>query len=121
MRSLLATIVCTALLAPGLASAQSLTPEQVAAFQAAPAHPAECARLRRQVDHYVSMQQRATTLRQPMWEERMGYQIQMLRAMQASRCPQDLPVDTTAEAFKQLLALAAKGALTYFTFGAAGF
>jgi hypothetical protein len=32
-----------------------------------------------------------------------------------------VPVDSTAEAFKQLVALAARAALTYFTFGAAGF
>ena len=45
----------------------------------------------------------------------------MLRAMQAARCPEALPVDTTAQAFQELLKIAAKGALTYFTFGAAGF
>lgn len=121
MRSLLAIITCTAFLAPCLASAQSLNAEQVEAFQTIPAHPAECARLRRQVDHYIGMQKRAAALDDAMWQERLGNHIQMLRAMQAARCPDDLPVDTTAEAFKQLLQLAAKGALTYFTFGAAGF
>ena len=118
MRSLLATIVCLVFFAPSLAAAQSLTPEQVEAFRSAAAHPAECARLRRQVDHYIGMQQRASALKDPMWTERMRHQIKMLRAMQASRCPQDLPVDTTAQAFQELLKIAAKGALTYFTFGA---
>ena len=121
MRSLLAIIIGVAFFAPCVADAQSLTPDQVEAFQAAPAHPAECARLRRQVDHFIGMQQRAHHLDDDMWKGRLGTHIQMLRAMQAARCPQDLPVDTTAEAFKQLLELAAKGALTYFAFGAAGF
>ncbi len=121
MRSVLAIIICTAFLSPSLASAQSLSREQVQAFQSAPAHPAECARLRRQVDHFIGMQQRAMTLGDEMWQGRVGHHIQMLRAMQAARCPGDLPVDTTAEAFKVLIQLAAKAAVTYFTFGAAGF
>jgi len=121
MRSLLALIICTAFLAPSLGWAQSLTADQVAAFQSAPAHPAECARLRRQVDHYIGMQQRAATLQDEMWQGRLGHHVTMLRAMQAARCPNDLPVDTTAEAFKVLIQIAAKAALTYFTFGAAGF
>ena len=121
MRSLIAILIGTVLFAPAIVSAQSLTPEQIEAFQKAPAHPAECARLRRQVDHYIGMQQRAAALEDEMWIERIGHHVQLLRARQAARCPQDLPVDTTAEAFKQLLELAAKGALTYFTFGAAGF
>ena len=121
MRSPLALLICMALLVPTVASAQRLSPEQVEAFQAVPAHPAECSRLRRQVDHYIGMQRRAVALDDEMWEDRVGHHIQMLRAVQAARCPQDLPVDTTAEAFKELLRLATKGALTYFTFGAAGF
>jgi len=121
MRSLLATIICTAFLAPSMAAAQSLTPEQVEAFNSAPGHPAECARLRRQVDHFIGMQQRASALKDEMWNERLGNHVQALRAMQAARCPQDLPVDTTAQAFQELLKIAAKGAITYFTFGAAGF
>ncbi len=121
MRSVLAIIICTAFLSPSIASAQSLSAEQVQALQSAPAHPAECSRLRRRVDHFIGMEQRARTLGDEMWQGRVGHHIKMLRAMQAARCPNDLPVDTTAEAFKVLIQLAAKAAVTYFTFGAAGF
>ena len=118
MRSSLALVICIAFLAPSLGWAQSLTADEVAAFQSAAAHPAECARLRRQVDHYLGMQQRAVTLNDEMWQGRLGHHVTNLRAMQAVRCPNGLPVDTTAEAFKALIQIAAKAALTYFTFGA---
>ncbi len=67
------------------------------------------------------MLSRADALGNELWKERMGQQLGLLRGMQAARCPNDVPVDTTAEAFAQLMKLAAKGALAYFTFGAAGF
>jgi hypothetical protein len=85
------------------------------------AHPAECARLRRQIDHFTMMHKRAETLESELWEARTREHVNLLRGVQAARCPKDVPVDTTAEALKQLLLLAAKGAATYFTMGAAGF
>ena len=67
------------------------------------------------------MQKRAIALRNEMWAQRTGDHADLLRGLQAMRCPSDIPVDTTGEAFKQLVKLAAKAAVTYFTFGAAGF
>jgi hypothetical protein len=116
-------LLCAALLAPGSAAADGgLTPENAAAFQAAmEAHPAECSRLARQIDHYEGMAERARQMGNDMWRGRTQNHVDMLRGIQAARCPDDVPVDTTAEAFKHLITLAAKAALTYFTFGAAGF
>ena len=81
--------------------------------------PAECARLRRQIDHFQGMSDRAEALGNEMWIERMGQQVALLRGRQADRCPQDVPTDdSTARAFMQLLRIAGSAALTYFTFGA---
>ena len=117
------TVSVLALMAP-TASAQLLSAEDVAQarkIQSVQAHPAECARLQRQIAHFQGMEARAKALDHEMYEEGLRQQKDLLRGLQAARCPNDVPVDTTAEALKQLLALAAKGALTYFTFGAAGF
>jgi hypothetical protein len=112
------------LLGPGVARAdeqqeeEQKPPELLSAYNA---HPAECSRLRRQIDHFETMHARATQLRNEMWQQRLESHLELLKGMQAGRCPADVPVDTTAEAFKQLIKLAAKAAITYFTFGAAGF
>lgn len=83
------------------------------------AGPAECARLRRQIDHFQGMTDRAEALESEMWTQRMGEHVAQLRERQAERCPQDVPTDdSTARAFMQLLRLAGSAALTYFTFGA---
>ena len=120
MRTWLAIIIGVALLAPSFASAQILSLEQAGkpAFQSASAHPAECSRLRRQVDHFSNMQARAVALEHELWKERLAKHLELLRGMQAARCPQDLPPDSVAEAFKTLMQLAAKGAMTYFSMGA---
>ena len=107
-----------------IAGAQSLTSEEaqeLLAQRQVSAHPAECSRLRRQIDHFTLMLERADALENEMWVERMQGQIETLRGIQAARCPNDVPVDHAAEAFMELLKLAAKGAAAYFTFGAAGF
>jgi hypothetical protein len=121
MQAWLAVAVGSLLLLSGSAGAQSLTAENVKEFRSVQAHPAECSRLARQIDHFESMQLRAKELDNQLWIDRTQDHVGMLRGMQAARCPDDVPVDSTAEAFKQLVALAARAALTYFTFGAAGF
>jgi hypothetical protein len=113
-------LVC---LAPG-AGAQSLTAEEaqeLLAQREVSAHPAECARLNRQIDQYTQMLERATALENEMWASRMAEQLALLRGLQAARCPDDVPVDHVAEAFVELIKLAAKGAAAYFTFGTLGF
>jgi hypothetical protein len=83
------------------------------------ANPAECARLRRKIDHFQGMYDRAVELENQLWTERMGTQLTLLRKRQLDRCPQDVPKDdSTAKAFMQLLRVAGAAALTYFTFGA---
>ena len=84
-------------------------------------HPAECSQLRRRIDHFTMMMQRAQILENPMWEERMGMQMANLREIQKLRCPKDIPIDTVGIAITHFLKLASRAALTYFTFGAAGF
>ena len=123
MRSWLILAALVLGLVPGPALAQVLTPNgpDDPRFARVNAHPAECARLARQIAQYAGMQKRAHDLGNDMWEKRMGNQVDLLRGMQAARCPNDVPVDQTAEALKLLIKLAAKAAVTYFTFGAAGF
>lgn len=108
---------------PG-ASAQTLSAEQAQqqlALREQSAHPAECSRLRRRIDHISGMQARAHQLENDLWEQRIGEQVSLLRGIQAARCPNDVPVDAAGEAFMEFLKFAAKGAAAYFTFGMAGF
>lgn len=122
MKVWLAVAAGALLLVPGVASAQVLGKDGSSdSFRSVNAHPAECARLARQIDHYVMMAERAAVLENEMWFERMEDHLQLLQGMQAARCPDDVPIDQAAEAFKFLVKLAAKAAITYFTFGAAGF
>jgi hypothetical protein len=122
MKVWLAVAAGALLLVPGIASAQVLGKDGSAnSFRSVNAHPAECARLARQIDHFTMMAERAAALENEMWFERMEDHLQLLQGMQAARCPDDVPIDQAAEAFKFLVKLAAKAAITYFTFGAAGF
>lgn len=118
MRIWLAIVIGAALLAPGIASSQILSSDQAAEMQAMSAHPAECSRLRRQVDHFTTMHSRAASLQNALWSGRLKTHIETLRGIQAARCPQDLPVDTVAQAFKTMMQLAMKGAVTWFSMGA---
>ena len=128
MKVWLAVAAGVVLLVPGVASAQLLegngsrgSPPSASSFRPVNAHPAECARLARQIDHFTMMLERANALDNEMWSERLTDHLELLKGMQAARCPDDVPIDSGAEAFKYLVKLAAKAALTYFTFGAAGF
>jgi len=78
----------------------------------------ECARLRRQIGHFQRMTDRAEELNEPLWSERMGEHLALLKGRQKNRCPHDVPADSTAQAFMQLLKIAGEAAVTYFTFGA---
>ncbi|HJO22007.1 MAG: hypothetical protein QF890_04975 [Myxococcota bacterium] len=124
MRNLLVVSLLMLVFVAPAASGQTLSAEKAReqlAMREANAHPAECARLRRQIDHVAGMQSRANHLGNSHWEQRIGEQVGLFRGIQAARCPNDVPVDEVSEALVQLLKLAAKGAATYFTFGMAGF
>jgi len=123
MRFWFAALGLLLVLLPGVASAQVVGREeaqQKLSRLSANAHPAECSRLRRQIDHFYGMFERAQAFENVMWEDRLSNHLGMLLAMQQARCPNDVRVDKTAEAFKQLLKLAAQAAIMYFTFGAGG-
>ncbi len=63
MKVWFAVVGCALVLLPGIASAQVVGREefeQKLSALSASAHPAECARLRRQIDHFYGMFERAT-------------------------------------------------------------
>jgi len=101
-------------LVPGVAGAETPVARPLA-------HPAECARLRKQIDHFEGMADRAEAKGNAMWTERTEQHVSLLRERQQERCPNDVPDDSAKQAFlafMSLLKVAGKAALTYFTFGA---
>jgi hypothetical protein len=97
----------------------------VPAFAATPplggAHPAECARLKRQIDHFDGMVERAKEQDNELWAARTQQHVDLLRKRQSGRCPNDAEDNAAMEAliaFMGLLKVAGQAALTYFTFGA---
>jgi uncharacterized protein YfaA (DUF2138 family) len=124
MKLAVVVAACALVLLPGVVSAQVVgadEAEQKLSKLSVSAHPAECARLRRQIDHFYGMMERAHAFENDLWEQRLANHLELLLAMQQARCPNDVRIDETGEAFKQFLKLAAKAAITYFTFGAGGF
>ena len=86
-----------------------------------PGSPAECARLEKQIQHFEGMVERAEALDNDMWAERTQQHVDLLKERQKVRCPRDAE-DASAKAamlaFLNMLKLAGKAALSYFTFGA---
>jgi hypothetical protein len=85
------------------------------------AHPAECARLKRQIDHFEGMVERAEEAGNELWSTRTQQHVDLLRKRQSERCPDDAQDNAAKEAFiafMNLLKVAGQAALTYFTFGA---
>ena len=114
-----AGIAALVLLAPLAARAED-TP-QAPEIPRGPGSPAECARLDKQIHHFEDMVDRAETLDNAMWAERMQQHVDFLKEHQKERCPRDAE-DASAKAamlaFLNMLKLAGKAALSYFTFGA---
>jgi hypothetical protein len=83
--------------------------------------PAECARLHKQIAHFEAMVERAEAQESEMWAEYTQRHVDLLRDRQRERCPDDAE-DASAKAaflaFLNLLKVAGRAALTYFTFGA---
>jgi len=111
-----ASVAALVLLAPLLARADE--PPQIAR---GPGSPAECARLDKQIHHFEDMVDRAKSLDNAMWVDRMQQHVDLLKHHQEDRCPRDAD-DASAKAaflaFLALLKVAGQAALTYFTFGA---
>jgi hypothetical protein len=85
---------------------------------AAAGSPQLCARYARQIAHYENMRELAEERGNAMWEERLAGQVESLRTRAQQDCPDLFTDDDTAEAMAALLKVAARAALTYFTFGA---
>ena len=86
-----------------------------------PGSPAECARLNKQIHHFEDMAERAESLDNEMWSQRMEQQVELLKDRQEVRCPRDHEDASAKEAliaFMRLLKVAGQAALSYFTFGA---
>lgn len=105
MRLVLALAAILVLLAPAAALAQA-------------AHPAECRRIAHQLAHFERMQERAETLDNDLWAGRFDRHIGDLEDRQSRVCPEDSAALQAAQQMRDLLRLAAQGALTFFTLGA---
>ena len=111
---------------PGRGGPMKLREASAAAFAAALLLPAAaaagspqlCARYARQIAHFESMREQAEARDNPMWEGRMSDHVESLRAQAQRDCPDLFTDDSTTEAMAALLKVAARAALTYFTFGA---
>ena len=102
------------LLLPGAALAATELPQKVGS-------PAECARLHKQIAHFEAMVERAEAQDSEIWVEYTERHVGLLRDRQRQRCPDDAEDASAKEAFLafvNLVKLAGKAALTYFTFGA---
>ena len=105
MRHAATLLLGIALLAPSLASAGGRQGSS------------ECRDLTTQVDFFAARLERAEELGNELWQERLGRHLAELRERRSTRCPE---YSDSAQAMKQLeelLALAAKGAATFFTMG----
>jgi hypothetical protein len=78
----------------------------------------ECRRLTRRVEHFSGMVERARALDNEMWEERTQQHLDLLIVRRAARCPEYAEDDSAMRALAALMKLAARAAITYFTFGA---
>jgi hypothetical protein len=77
----------------------------------------ECRHLTNQIDFFEDRLETAEQLGNELWEARLAGHVDGLRERRATRCPE---YSDSAEAMRQLeqmLALAAKGAATFFTMG----
>jgi hypothetical protein len=102
----LATLLVTvAMLAPSTAVAR-------------PQGSAECRYLTNQIDFFEMRIERAQQLGNEMWEVRLGNHLEDLERQREDRCPGYGDSQAAIQALRQLMSLAAQGALSFFTFGA---
>jgi membrane-bound lytic murein transglycosylase MltF len=104
MRLALVLAVTVALLAPAVAGARN--------------SPVECQHIAQQLVHFDAMKQRAAQLDNPLWVQRFKAHIAELEDRQAAACPDQSAALESAKQLRDLMKLAAEGALTFFTFGA---
>jgi hypothetical protein len=87
---------------------------------AASAEPPQCRRLTKQQAHYQTLLDRAHSADNALWESRLDTQIGYLRAQRRQLgCPDaQAAFEAMMAEMKELMKLAAEGALTFFTGGA---
>ncbi len=91
-----------ALMSPGLAGATEI----------------ECRRLTNRIGHFSSMVERAHQFDNAIWAARTQDHVDHLVARRANECPGYSASAQAMQAFAQLVRVAGRAALTYFTFGA---
>jgi len=89
-----------------------------AAATAQAAGSAECRYLTTQITHFEGRLERAEQLDNEVWQERMGSHIERLSERRREQCPGYGDGDAARAAFTELVDLAARGALSFFTMGA---
>lgn len=88
------------------------------AASAQPVGSSECRYLTTQIRFFEDRVERARALGDDVWEDRIDAHVDQLTERRAARCPGYGDGDAAAAAFAQLVDLAARGALTFFTMGA---
>ncbi len=78
----------------------------------------ECRRLTYQIAHFSGMVERAHELDNAIWAQRTQDHVDHLVARRAAACPGYSAGEQAMQAFAQLVRVAGRAALTYFTFGA---
>ena len=78
----------------------------------------ECRRLTQQIEHFSAMVDRAHEYENAMWAERTQDHLNNLVARRAAGCPGYGASEQAMQAFADLMRIAGRLALTYFTFGA---
>lgn len=85
---------------------------------ARPQGSAQCRYMASQVDFFAMRIERAQELGDPMWEARLKGHRAALEKQLKDRCPGYGNGQAALAALRELMKLAAQGALTFFTFGA---
>lgn len=94
----------------------------LAPMSASALNPSECARLLKQIHHFNGMHERAETLGNPMWADRMQFQADLLRERYDDRCEgfaeDDRAVRQAVATIATVVKVGAKAAAKFFTLGA---
>jgi hypothetical protein len=94
----------------------------LAPVPAAALNPGQCAQLLKQIHHHMTMQERAETLGNAMWAERMQIQTDLLRERYDARCEgfaeDDRPMRQAIADMAKVLKYGAKAAAKFFAMGA---
>jgi hypothetical protein len=80
--------------------------------------PLQCQFFDRQIAHYEMMRDRAVSLESKLWKERFDAHLAKLNQFRLSQgCPDRSGAAEFARLLKELMKIAAQGAVTFFTMG----